>query len=336
VLSSLEYSKQNAHYSFRHDDFIRSSKHQIQNLEIKLDETTNERINTVVTLDGKLTIANTVIRDLRSKVSIGEREGAKFREDIQVSMAMREKQEEERATKDQQRNDKLSKRAEELTHLTLSHIQGLYDQCLDEEQILGFQRVLPTTRVTWILSSYQESTPLNYIEDMISQKTDSTRIDWGVVLEDEKERRIVFGNLNNRVLMNLSRIDSFIKRLHTKHDYELNRLKDTHGKRVSNICRTYDEKISILEGIGKDRENRLNEMSKECIDTKRSLASGESHIVTLTTEREEGLETIQLQEKAITKTNETLVNTRSDLDKVCARLQLSIQFSTAITILFVV
>ena len=258
-----------------------------------------------------------MIKDLRAELSIEKNEAEKYRKETHLEMERREKQKIERAANDQHRNDELNKRVDELNLLTLSHIRGLYDQCLEEENILHIEGALPGTKVTRIPPSDQRSTPIKYIEEQITKKKSSTHIEWGVVLEDEKERRKVFGNLNNRVLMNLGHIDSLIKRLHTKHTYELKRLKNNHAKEVRNACATYDERIANLEGRGKEREDRLNEVSTNCISTKKRLTTADSNIVTLKKEREDGLEATQGLKNTVANTSEALSKTRSDLDKVC-------------------
>ena len=180
-------------------------------------------------------------------------------------------------------------------------------------------------------SSSEQNTPIKSIEEKISQKIDSTHINWKLELEDENERRKVFGNLNNRVLMNLGHIDSLIKRLHAKHSNEI----CNHVKKVDSICATYDERITLLEDKGEEQKRRFSEVSKEFDTTKRNLATAESEILVLTRERDECNETIQGIQTKLAGTCDTLATTRSHLETVSTVLALLIWKSFLIPVVYV-
>ena len=262
--------------------------------------------------DAKLASANTLIKDLRAELLKEMKEAEAFRKDTKLNLEMREQKEAEKSTNDQRRNDDLSKRVDDLTHLTLSHIQGLYDQCLEQELILTAEGALPKMRGTRMLSSSEQRTPIKSIEEKIWKKIDSTHVNWILELEDEIERRKVFGNLNNRVLMNLGHIESLIKRLHAKHSNEI----CNHAKKLDSIRTTYDERIILLEDKGEEQDRRFTEVSKELDTTKKRLETAESEILVLTRERDDCNETIQGIQTKLEGTCDTLVSTRSHLEKV--------------------
>lgn len=317
--------------SFRQDGIIRSTKQQLDSLEKKLAHTMNERNTTVENLDAKLASANMLIKDLRAELLKEKKEAEAFRKDTKLNLEMREQKESERSANDQRRNNDSSKQVDELTNLTLSHIQGLYDQCLEQELILIAEGALPKTRVKRMSSSSEQITPIKSIEEKISQQIDSTHINWKVELEDEHERRKVFGNLNNRVLMNLGHIDSLIKRLHAKHSNEI----CNHVKKVDSICATYDERITLLEDKGEEQKRRFSEVSEECNKQKRKLATAESEILVLTRERDECNKKIQEIQTKLASTCETLASTRSHLVTVSTLLALLIWQSFLIYVMLI-
>ena len=276
-------SNQVSHYAtyFRKDSSIFLFKQQNQELEQKLAAIIEERSATIADLEGRLRKSEEKTKSLEEAVMKEKETFKSFRQESEIKCKNQQTLEEERAKMDRTENTDLKEKVDFLINLTSSYIQGLYEQCMEQEHILTLEDALPNniSKSTKARSSHILD-PLKLIEDKLSQKVESIHLNWEKLLEDESHRRVIFGNLNNRVQMNLGRIDMLIKRLHGKYGNDLKREEERHAKKLNDLKKLHSEKISHFESQMKKKVAELRNLSLHYSDTrnqlKASLDSGKS------------------------------------------------------------
>ena len=291
------------------------AKEENLNLKQKLATTVDERNATVGDLEQRLRRAEDQITTLKRGLKKEKEASESFRLQTRLELKKMQTIEQQRAQEDKTTNDNLTNKGNLLMNLTSSHIQGLYDQCLEQEHILRLECALPSS-ISTKKSSSSVSEALKNIEDKLAQKVESIHLNWEALLEDECNRRVVFGNLNNRAMMNLGHIDRLIRRLHGKYENDLKRAEERNKERLNGMCASYDEKRSLLESQEKQKAIELERVSLDCFDTKKRLTTALTGIDSLKEEASSCKKIIKDQERSILEAKKTIATTESDLVKV--------------------
>lgn len=153
---------------------------------------------------------------------------------------------------------------EVLSTLTSSYIRGLYDHCMVQEKILLLAETPPPTsmkarRIPISLAGGS----LGLVMERLDKKFESVNIDWDSVLMDDKDRRQIFGNLNNRMQINLNSIDRFITKIRGKYDYEMKQMGEDNTRKELDIHSAHAVQLCKLEDNQIQLEEELNKLSKQ-------------------------------------------------------------------------
>ena len=302
-------------FLYRRDANIRLIKDRNKSLEQKLAQTIEERNTTVSDLERQLEDAKREIAILKDSLSKEKQEANAFREETKVEVQKCQSIEHDRAAKDLAANEELTQKVNVLTNLSASYIQGLYDQCLEQEQILLLEGALPSVHGTK-KNTKSDIESLRHIEEKLKQKKDSIHINWEMMLKDESVRRIIFGNLNNRTQMNLGHIDKLIQKLHAKYGNEMRRVNKTNEQRLNGVCTSYDDKISLLQTQATRTDTELDLVSTDCLETKKHLATALSDIERMKVDKTNCDETIVGLDQALSETKQSNASLNNELSKV--------------------
>ncbi len=197
----------------------------------------------------------------------------KYRSDMKKEIEMNQIKEENRKAQDETIKNELHERIDFFMIITSSYIQGLYDQCLAQEQLMLVED--PTFRPATSRQLKGGNTKnLNLILEQLNNKIESVHINWEGLLQNDDERRVIFGNLNNRSQLNLSYIDDLIKRIHIKYTSEVARIESDHGSSLDQLLSKYkNEKSKLQMQIASKNDNynglekTFHEESKKLSDT---------------------------------------------------------------------
>ena len=313
-------------YKRRKDATIHGTKEAIKGLEHRLENSIAERNATVEDLEQRLQGSESRVKHLQHLLTKEKEEAESYHLQMQLQLQKINTVEQERASRDKVRNDELTNMVNTLSNLTSSHIQGLYDQCLEQEHILRLEGALPSTGTTSQVavavavatkkSISPGSEPMKHINEKLAHKTESVHLNWETILEDESDRRAIFGNLNNRVQMNLGHLDRHIKRMHGKHSNAMKRAEKLQKKRFNDSCTSYDRRIFALETTAKRRTMELDDLSVDCSDTKRRLKNARSSIESLKSDLTNSNKTIEILEDKLSKATHRIASIQGELEKV--------------------
>lgn len=197
-----------------------------------------------------------------------------YRSDTKKEIEMNQIKEENRKAQDEAIKNELHQRIDFFMIITSSYIQGLYDQCLAQEQLMLVED--PTFRPAISRQRLKggNTKNLNLILEQLNNKIESIHINWEGMLQNDDDRRVIFGNLNNRSQLNLSYIDDLIKKIHIKYTSEVARIESDHGSSLDQlVSRHRNEKSKLLMQIASKNdnytglENTFHEKSKKLSDT---------------------------------------------------------------------
>ena len=87
--------------------------------------------------------ANQNILELEEELKLEKRSHGEYRIVTNKEMKRRQKEEESRAQKDLATNNSLANRIKFLTTLTSSYVQGLYEQCIAQEELVLLEDPFP-------------------------------------------------------------------------------------------------------------------------------------------------------------------------------------------------
>lgn len=263
----------------------------LKTLSVELKSTRNELKENIAQRDksiSNLSSMNSSLKEniyqleaaLKDNKQLGKETNEQFEKRFQELKA----QEEQRAAREKNVEIKLMERIDSLMNLTSSYIQSLYEQCLVQEDILMIEdpSLLPMAASHNVkMKSLQRQQPtLHMILERLVKKIDSNHIDWEGLLQKDEDRRIIFGNLNNRAELNTSHIDTVLKKNHAKHSFTIKQaeiendtnMKETCSRHYSEIeklrnqIKTKDESYLTLKASLKENNHKLTE-ALSTIDT---------------------------------------------------------------------
>ena len=218
---------------------------------------------TIATLDDQILKLNTMVKTQQNEIEFKRKEAEHFRLKIERTLQKYDEINRIKKSRDISLMEK-DKSLEVMANLSSSHIQGLYDYTMALEKILengGKDNVKPALKYT------ENNKNLSYILNKLEKRLDSTDINWKNLLEDEGDRRHIFGNLNNRLHLNLFKLKKHIENLHRKHRLERNKILHESARKISeiNVCneRTFSKQksenilnLEKLRNLSTDYEKR--------------------------------------------------------------------------------
>jgi len=275
----LQHLQKKANYAGveipRLNDLLTASRTTEANIQELLTQVTNEKEQLISKLEEyRLTSERTII-EVRANLNKKTKESNDFEVQLNESVlnyknAMKDiKSEQLLFKKCRERLESSCNSVDNLSTLTSSYIRGLFDHCLAQENILRLGESLPSNRTSTI--THIPETNLSLVMDRLGKKLDSSHVNWGSVLADEKDRRQIYGNLNNRMHMNLNEIDKLIKTINKKHEAQMKRRGEANVKRELVFRRLYEVKESEAEEQKKKQMEEFHALSKEFNDTRIEL-----------------------------------------------------------------
>jgi len=170
---------------------------------------------------------------------------------------------------------------EVLSTLTSSYIRGLYEHCIVQENILPLLEESPPPDRPAKISEGN----LALVMERLNKKIESAHVDWDSVLMDDKDRRQIFGNLNNRMQMNLSDINRFIAKIRRKHEVEMRRkgednaLKELNVKKSYEVqlCKVDEQKIQLRKefyNLSNQHEATKKDLEETCTKLEKNMREG--------------------------------------------------------------
>ncbi|GFH51689.1 hypothetical protein CTEN210_08165 [Chaetoceros tenuissimus] len=302
----------------RQDGVIRIANENIANLQTKLNHTIQERDNTVSKFENTISTMNQEIQELQQQLQLKNLEFDKYRNDAEKMLKVKQEEESIRIAKDEEEKKNLKIHIGSLQNLCLSHIQGLYEQCLDQERILKREGANPKS--SSIHQKPKTSSAFEVVEERLLREVASTSIEWKTLISDDKARRSVLGNLNNRVLMNIGYIDCTIQRLHKRHSNEMKRTKIGHDQVLKDTTENFSYMIQELEFALEEKASALREFASKYQEKDKLLTKSETKVACIEKELESAVkQSLQLRNDLI-GTKDTLEKTKDSLQRTTNQL----------------
>ncbi len=266
---------------FRLNDVIERDHDQATATQTELQATIDHRERSITELKDMVTKANQKIYELEEDIRKNTKEHKEYRIEVDKEMKRRQREEDVRAEKDLALKNTMSDRITFLSTMTSSYVQGLYEQCLAQEELILLEdssSSLPNPK-TSKMSSHKnfskgetKETKLEIIMERLEKKVDSIHIDWEGMLEHDDDRRKIFGNLNNRSQINLSHIDDLIKKIRVKNQSDIERLEVGFKKKMEdNISKHQDDVFRLQKEINL-KESSFRKVNATLKETKDHLS----------------------------------------------------------------
>jgi len=129
--------------------------------------------------------------------------------------------------------DRLRRKYFIVSQLLLSSIRSSYENCLANERLLADNNAELCTNDQKLERGVD---PINEkvatIIEHLERSDASDCIDWVSILEDEKDRRHIIGNLNNRLQMGQFSLVKAFQKIHQAHTNSLRDCRDVHKQEV--------------------------------------------------------------------------------------------------------
>lgn len=231
-------------------------------IQNNLKATIAHRETSITELKAIVTNANDNIHRLEDELKEEKRLSEKHRDEMDKKILSLRIKEEERISQDTDIKLQLTKRVEFFKTLTSSYIQGLYEQCLAQEELILMED--QSFYSTQALSKMKcGNVPnLNLIAENLENKIESVHIDWESLLHDDDDRRIIFGNLNNRSQMNLSQIDNVMKRIHAQYLSEIKQIRTGHENDIKEVSSRHREGLFQLQNQIRLKESNFGSLER--------------------------------------------------------------------------
>lgn len=202
--------------------------------------------------------------------------------------------------------------------LTSSYIQGLYEQCLAQEELILIEgSSLPVHNKQKI----RTQTKKNLILERLENKIDSIHIDWEGILKNDDDRRKVFGNLNNRSQINMSHIDELVKRIHSKNSSETMRIQKGHENELMDTFSRHRNELARLQKQIRFKDSNYNVLDMSLKKQKEQLSNASIDIKKLNETLKEKQRRIDNLDSQILHAKKEESFMQQDLLKVKAQLK---------------
>lgn len=210
----------------------------------------------------------------------------KFRAQMLQDLQNCEMEAKRRKEEDEIKKGVLSKRIAHLMTMTSSYIQNLYEQCLTQEELISLENQSMSRNNKRINESKQSIVAKNkknvhLIIERLEKRIESIHIDWEGLLKDDDDRRVVFGNLNNRSQINHSQIDDLIKQIHVRRKSDLEKTELNHSNAINELKCKQQTETSLLKDQIEVNKGRLMVVESTLKSTKNDLDIAKAEIVNL-------------------------------------------------------
>lgn len=229
-----------------------------------------------------------------------------------------------RAEEDKAEVDALSNRVAHFMTLTSSYIQSLYEQCLTQERMISLEDPsllsIHSSNSKFHRSTSMNKKKVNHVIDRLENSIESMHVDWEGILCDDNDRRIVYGNLNNRSQINNSQIDNLIKRIKQRQKSELDSLQLKNSQALNALKSNYQSEISSLNKQIYLTERKLKDLNATLNESKNDLSIARAEIGNLVDTKEKNEVEMDALEKALAKSKHIAEELQGKLvmvSKVC-------------------
>ena len=206
--------------------------------------TISHRERSISELETTLKNANKKIHQQQEAMTEEKLRGEEYRFQMEKELHVQRINEEKRIIEENMIKNGLTDRVGFFMTLTSSYIQGLYEQCLAQEELILIE---DSSLPAYTTQKIGNRTKSNLIIERLENKIESIHIDWEGILQNDDDRRKVFGNLNNRSQINMSHIDYLIKRIHSKNSSETTRIQKGHENELVEIFSRHRNELSRLQ-----------------------------------------------------------------------------------------
>lgn len=304
---------------------ILSLKKNIQQIEDESEATQNElkatiyhRQRSVSELEAMLKNANSKIDQLEEAISMEKLRSEEYRLKMDNELKMQQINEEKRIEEENMVKQGLADRIDFFMTLTSSYIQGLYEQCLAQEELILIEgSSLPVHNKQKI----RTQTKKNLILERLENKIDSIHIDWEGILKNDDDRRKVFGNLNNRSQINMSHIDELVKRIHSKNSSETMRIQKGHENELMDTFSRHRNELARLQKQIRFKDSNYNVLDMSLKKQKEQLSNASIDIKKLNETLKEKQRRIDNLDSQILHAKKEESFMQQDLLKVKAQLK---------------
>ena len=135
----------------------------------------------------------------------------------------------------------MKEKIQSLANLTCSYIRGIYDHCIEQERLIE-----PKNNVLSNSNSKSMKGNLKIVIHHLNCGKDSKKLDWDTLLKDEVDRRLIFGNLTNRLQMGIYKISNLLKTVSEEHKIECTRLSKAQERILRDLTQTHEKRMQTL------------------------------------------------------------------------------------------
>ena len=245
----------------------------------------------------------------------------KFRAEMLQDLEICEMEAKQRKEENEIEKGVLSKRIAHLMTMTSSYIQNLYEQCLTQEELISlenqslsrYQNRINETKKSIVAKNKKG---VHLIVERLENRIESIHIDWEGLLKDDDDRRVVFGNLNNRSQINHNQIDDLIKQIHVKRKSDLEKTELNHSNTINELKSKQQTETSLLKDEIEVNKERLMAVESTLKSTKDDLAIAKTEFINLIQVQEYYKNEINQLQSELTMTHQQCENSQVELTMV--------------------
>ncbi len=151
------------------------------------------------------------------------------------------------------------------SNLIVSYIRTAYENCLAQEKILEKNGSELHTNIRLFQKTDKAKNEKSQIVFRhLDDANNSDAIDWVSFMKDDADRRHVFGNMQNRLLMGQFSLEKCFEKIHRSHRLEVRKCQDGHKKEMEEkTSRIWELEKFLTTAIGTNRDYECK-MSKIC------------------------------------------------------------------------
>ena len=151
----------------------------------------------------------------------------------------------------------MEEKIQSLTNLTCSYIRGIYDHCIEQERLMVQKKHRLSNTISKSMSGN-----LKVVIDHLHCGKNSKKLDWDALLKDDIDRRLIFGNLTNRLQMGIYEISNLFKTISEEHKIECKRMSKSKERIIDDLTQTHTKTMKALE----DSLSKSKQYGQSCDD----------------------------------------------------------------------
>jgi hypothetical protein len=137
-------------------------------------------------------------------------------------------------------------------NMTTSFIRLLYDRCLVFGKVLKENK-----RDGMTVNKDQSDNAFFQLCDCLDKNLDSERLDWNKLLDEDSDRRQIFGNMSNRLVSDSNQLMDLLQMHQVKRRTDLEKLQRTSELNMKRRLGEFHDQVSSLENRVKHKDEEL-------------------------------------------------------------------------------